>query len=295
MDTRSRIGRVCVTLAAMIALSAVMLRTPAFAADLTAGKMAGQETCASCHAETAAAFPKTFHGRKALSSKKLVNSCESCHGAGGEHADGGGDVSKIINPKKLGVTAANDMCLSCHKDGALMMWKTGAHATNDVSCLTCHSVHGGEGRKSLTKGGTDTCLTCHTKQKADIRLASHHPIIEGKMTCVSCHNPHGGIDGNIKADSVQELCAKCHSEKVGPFANEHPPVSDSCLNCHKPHGSANERLMKQPQQMLCMGCHKRQHGSATFTTAQATALKRDRCIDCHHDIHGSNQSKSFAQ
>jgi DmsE family decaheme c-type cytochrome len=269
--------------------------TPAQVAANGDGKMVGQAVCATCHEEKTAAFAKTFHGRKSLSNAKLANACESCHGAGGAHVDGGGDIAKITNPKKLDATAAAELCLTCHKDKALTMWKTGAHAANNVSCLNCHNIHEGEGRQSLTRGKTDTCLQCHKKQKADMQLASHHPVREGKMTCVSCHNPHGGIDGNLKADSSQELCAKCHSEKVGPFASEHPPVSDSCMNCHKPHGSSNERLMKQPIQMLCMGCHRRAHGSATFSTAQATALKRDRCIDCHHDIHGSNQHIEFAQ
>ena len=299
MDTRSsgRIRRACTVLAAIVTL-AVMFTTPSFAADAVAadgGKLVGKETCAGCHADLAAKFDKTFHGRKSLSSPKLANACESCHGSGAAHVDGGGDVTKITNPKKLDAAASADLCLACHKDKALTMWKTGAHATNDVSCTKCHSVHEGEGRPSLVKGKTDTCLQCHKKQQADMRLASHHPVLEGKMSCVSCHNPHGGIEGNLKADSSEEQCAKCHSEKVGPFANEHPPVADGCMNCHKPHGSSNERLMKQPIQMLCMGCHRRAHGSATFSTAQATALKRDRCIDCHHDIHGSNQQIEFAQ
>lgn len=258
------------------------------------GKKVGMEGCAACHVEKAEQFPKTFHGRKSLSSNKLADSCESCHGPGGGHAEGG-DVTKILNPKKLAASAAADLCFTCHKDKALMMWKTSAHNQNEVSCLKCHSIHEGEGRQSLVKGKTETCLQCHKRQQADMRLASHHPVPEGKMSCVSCHNPHGGIDGNLKADSTQELCAKCHSEKVGPFANEHPPVADSCMNCHKPHGSSNDRLMKQPVPMLCMGCHRKAHGSAGSASSQATIVKRDRCIDCHHDIHGSDQLLPFSQ
>ncbi|MEQ1918861.1 MAG: DmsE family decaheme c-type cytochrome, partial [Elusimicrobiota bacterium] len=258
-------------------------------------KMVGAATCATCHAEKSEAFAKTFHGRKVLSSGKLANSCETCHGAGSAHVDGGGDIAKITNPKKLDAVAAADLCMTCHKDKGLMMWKTAAHATAGVSCLTCHNIHEGEGRKSLAKGNTDTCLQCHKSQKADMRLASHHPVAEGKMSCVSCHNPHGGISGNLKADSVTELCAKCHSEKVGPFANEHPPVTDNCMNCHKPHGSSNDRLMRQPVPMLCMGCHRKAHGAAGFSATQANSVKRDRCIDCHHDIHGSDQTHYLAQ
>lgn len=260
-------------------------------------KKVGTSTCAGCHAEKVEQFAKTFHGRKSLSSAKLTDACEACHGAGGAHADGGGDTSKIINPKKLEASAAADLCLGCHKDKGLMLWKTGAHAAGGVSCLKCHNIHEGVGRQSLAKGKTDTCLDCHKKQKADMSLASHHPVPEGKMTCVSCHNPHGGIEGNLKADSGEELCAKCHSEKVGPFANEHPPVADGCHNCHVAHGSSNDRLMKQPVPMLCAGCHRKAHGTSGGlpTSTSADVFKRGRCTDCHHDIHGSDQQPEFAQ
>ncbi len=326
MDARStrRIRRSGFALAAMIAMSALLFKTPALAAEpeaakktepavkeripdvlapspapapaasATAAKMVGREVCATCHTEKAEAFDKTFHGRKSLSNPKLANACESCHGPGSLHAESG-DPTMILNPKKLDSGAAAALCMTCHKDKALMMWKTGAHANNNLSCVTCHSVHDGEGRKSLSKGATDTCLTCHKKQKTDMRLASHHPVPEGKMTCVSCHNPHGGIEGNLKADSVEEQCSKCHSDKLGPFANEHPPVADSCTNCHAPHGSANERLLKQPIQMLCISCHRSAHGGSGPTSTQATTFKRERCVDCHKDIHGSDRSPFFAQ
>ena len=256
--------------------------------------MVGREVCATCHTEKSESFDTTFHGRKSLSNPKLANACESCHGAGSLHAESG-DPALILNPKKLDSAGAADLCMTCHKDKALMMWKTGAHNQNNLSCLTCHSVHDGEGRKSLTKGGTDTCLTCHKKQKADMRLASHHPVPEGKMSCVSCHNPHGGIDGNLKADSLIEQCATCHAEKVGPFANEHPPVADGCNNCHAVHGSANDRLLKMPVQVLCMSCHRKEHTGFTTGagTTQAIWAQRERCTDCHREIHGSDRAAHF--
>lgn len=274
--------------------SEVKAEAPAPAAG--AAKLAGKAACATCHTDKAEDFPKTFHGRKSLSSGKLANACESCHGSGADHA-ASGDPTKIMNPKKLAAGEVADLCFSCHKDKNLMFWKTSPHRQNGLNCLKCHSVHEGSGRQSLVKGKTEICLTCHAKQKADMRLASHHPIPEGKMECVSCHNPHGGILGNLKTDSVNELCAKCHAEKVGPFANEHPPVADSCTNCHAPHGSLNDRLLKQPIPYLCMGCHRKAHTG--LTTAVATtplvAQQRRNCLDCHREVHGSDRQQRFAQ
>lgn len=282
---------------AMARLALTAAAAAALAAGARGAEKAGygdKETCISCHEDQGKGFGSTFHGRKSLSSGKLTDDCESCHGPGAAHNEAG-DPAKIINPRKLGAASLNKLCLDCHKNDALMLWQTGAHAQNNVSCLTCHSVHEGQGRKSLIDGATDTCLKCHAKQRADMRLASHHPVPEGKMTCASCHNPHGGVKGNLKADSEQELCAKCHTEKVGPFAAEHPPVSDSCANCHVVHGSANDRLLKQPSQYLCLSCHRRGHGPISSTSTKATFTQRSRCTNCHREIHGSDRTDKWVR
>lgn len=304
--TRLKLPRTALRLAAALALAAFAARyapaedkDPAPAPASAGATMVGRDVCATCHTDHVENFVKTFHGRKTLSSKKLTNDCESCHGPGSAHVEGGGDVAKIINPKKLDAAGVADLCLSCHTNKNVMMWKTSHHAQTGLSCLQCHSVHDGGGRTNLKAKAvfeeqvqTETCLKCHKQQKADMRLASHHPLPEGKMSCVSCHNPHGGIDGNLKADSPQELCAKCHAEKVGPFANEHPPVTDDCMNCHRPHGSANDKLLKQAPPYLCMNCHKFPHTttSAGFTgVSLSREEQRGSCMDCHKEIHGSDR------
>ncbi len=258
---------------------------------------AGEQTCLTCHQDKEH-FKDTFHGRKSSSSKKLAQSCDSCHGPGAEHSQSG-DAGKIISPKKLDAAGVADLCFKCHTNKNLMLWKTSHHNQAGLSCLQCHSVHEGEGRKSLKAKAvfeeltqTETCLKCHKKQKADMRLPSHHPLPEGKMTCASCHNPHGGIEGNLTADSSEELCARCHVEKAGPFANEHPPVADSCMNCHLPHGSHNDKLLKQAQPYLCLSCHKFPH-TTTQSGFTGVALSREEqrgnCVDCHKEIHGSDR------
>ena len=44
--------------------------------------------------------------------------CESCHGPGSAHVEGGGDVTKIISFKNLSVQDASARCLTCHSLGA---------------------------------------------------------------------------------------------------------------------------------------------------------------------------------
>ena len=308
-DSAMKIVKSAAALVAIISLFAVpswaqadKTEKPAAKAELAlpAGH-AGAAACLTCH-DTHKDFNKTLHGRKVLSNPKLSNSCESCHGPGAAHAETG-DKDKIVSFKGMESAAVADACFKCHTNKNLLLWKTSHHNQGGVSCLQCHSVHESEGRKSLKKPGvfteksqTETCLQCHKKQKSEMRLASHHPIPEGKMTCASCHNPHGGIDGNLKADSSEELCAKCHVEKAGPYANEHPPVSDSCMNCHKPHGSANDKLLKQAQPYLCLNCHKFPHTTTAngFTgVSLSREEQRGNCVDCHKEIHGSDRKASF--
>jgi DmsE family decaheme c-type cytochrome len=102
------------------------------------------------------------------------------------------------------------------------------------------------------------------------------------MTCVDCHDPHGGASGNsLVADSVNRLCVECHAEYEGPFAFQHPPVTESCLKCHSPHGSMNRPMLVVSQPMLCLQCHPGHHNGSGVPMLNA-------CTNCHNSIHGSD-------
>lgn len=286
-------------------IAALALVVPFGAASAETATMVGSDSCIACHSEAAASYNGSMHGKKISVTKAAAadKTCESCHGAGSLHVAAGGDKTNvgfatIKNPSKTDTKETAKICFTCHKEASVMLWGTGAHAASGMSCAKCHSVHGGQGPKNLKKGANETCYQCHTKQKADGKLASHHPLEEGKMGCVSCHNPHGGPMGNLKGESAEETCFKCHAEKAGPFAHEHPPVVEGCNTCHKPHGSVNEALLKQPQPYLCMRCHKWPHTerNATGGTNAFKASKmaeRQRCTDCHREIHGSDRKAAL--
>ena len=268
-----------------------------------AADFVGSGACLGCHSDKEP-FKKKPHG-KTLAAKGIdfEKACETCHGPGSLHAGAGGDrnnpdFATVKNPDKLAADEASSICLSCHKQKNLNFWKTSSHRQEGLSCNKCHSVHSGKGHKQLVKDPVETCLDCHKGKKAEIQLASHHPLIEGKMTCTGCHNPHGGVEGNLAKETVEDTCFKCHADKAGPYAFEHPPVIENCGLCHKPHGSPNDFLLKQPQPFLCQRCHKWPHTNRNATggtNAMSVDIleKRGRCTDCHREIHGSDRHNAF--
>ena len=277
---------------------------PAVRTPLIPGATAvGSDLCATCHADVARSFQHAFHAQQGVQ-------CEECHGPGSLHVQG--DVSKIISLRNRPPAEANGVCLRCHaQDAGTRHWASGPHAANGVRCIDCHEVHADAARManegnaafdtassgarnvSLVSPETNrfvesrtmsnaVCLRCHQTQAAQISMPYHHPLREGKMSCVDCHDAHGGPAGNnLRVANVNELCLTCHAQYRGPFAYQHPPVSENCLNCHSPHGSPNTNLLSVSEPALCLQCHSGHHNGASLPLT-------DRCTNCHSSIHGTD-------
>ena len=267
---------------------------------------AGSDTCSACHAEIAKDFRHAFHAQQGVE-------CEQCHGPGSLHVEGGGDISKIISFSHRPATDANGVCLSCHaKDAAIRNWTTGRHASNQLRCTDCHQTHN-YNTKNAEQGAAfvdvmspgrvdnvenlvpetkalmqprwqanDACLRCHQTERGQMSLPYHHPLREGKMSCADCHDPHGGPTGNnLRVANTNQLCLSCHAQYRGPFAYQHPPVTENCMTCHTAHGSPNTNLLNVSEPALCLQCHAGHHNGAGLPIA-------DRCTNCHGSIHGTD-------
>jgi len=312
-----------------ISLAAVMLVTMLVVGVSVAGeqpkaapaptvdsKYVGSDTCATCHEDLAKGVERTAHYKMKFQShgKDQATGCESCHGPGAAHVDGGGDVTKIVSFKKLTAGEASKRCLSCHDaNTSTRNFARSEHNTNSVGCTDCHSTHKAKEQQSLLKAkSNELCFSCHTEMRAEFSKPFHHRVVEGLVGCNDCHNQHGSTSAKQlkNASAGDAVCFKCHTDKRGPFMYEHAVVkTEGCSACHTPHGSVNPRLLRVNQvNLLCLQCH----GPIATTGSAAGALtmqanthafpaptlhnnagKYQACTMCHSAVHGSNANATL--
>lgn len=207
-----------------------------------------------------------------------------------------------------------DLCLKCHTDAPTMAWHSSTHSLVGVTCVDCHNPHPTssvqslvnvdhwhvrrESRLPMSVNDPVVCYKCHAGIYAKNAMPSHHPIKEGKMACGDCHDAHGQTRGNLREPTVNMVCYKCHADKQGPFAYEHPPVTQDCGICHEPHGTVANNLLKQPTTFLCLRCHtghRTQPGHPgnppLVDVGQNAGLQKafyGDCTQCHQQVHGSD-------
>jgi DmsE family decaheme c-type cytochrome len=236
------------------------------------------------------------------------------------------DLQRIAGPHQIGTQgfqcidchdplgmirepSRQDLCLTCHQTGTpAMAWHSSLHSLAGVACTDCHEPHPRKKRgptRNVEPHGVErpiraamavqqpeACYRCHPKIFAMSGLPSHHPIQEGKMVCSDCHDAHGQAEKGLREPVLNDVCFRCHGDKQGPFAYDHPPVTEDCSICHQVHGSINDHLLHQPASFLCLRCHaghRSEHRPLDGRVLVATqrALYGD-CTQCHKQVHGSD-------
>ena len=268
----------------------------------------GADTCLKCHDEDAKvpvlAIFKTPHGQRSDARTPFAQlQCESCHGAGGDHAQKlrTGEPRPHIRDFGLRATSStedqNGACLTCHQGAKRIGWNGSAHESGGVPCAGCHQVHVAQDPVTSESGEAAVCASCHARQRAEHNSAFAHPVRQGKMSCSGCHAAHGTSLGPslLAQPSVNETCFTCHADKRGPFLWEHAPAAEDCTLCHRPHGSNHRAMLDRHAPLLCQQCHSPVgHPSVAFTPgglpsgAPSAFLLGNSCTNCHSQVHGSN-------
>ena len=262
----------------------------------------GSDACKACHEEAFKSFEATPHWKTTFKpTKEGARGCESCHGPGKAHVDGGGDKTKIFRFAVVDPGEASQRCLACHEYGEEHAnFGRSEHSANGVGCVACHSPHHAkEAQYLLVKKQPELCYSCHTEIRQDFQRPFRHRVDQGLVACSDCHNEHGGfLTKQLRATAAQDqVCFKCHADKAGPFTFEHEPVkTEGCVACHTPHGSTNPRLLKRVQvNLLCLECHTltQDSGATALPSFHNQSQKYSACTLCHPTIHGSNFDAFF--
>ncbi len=262
------------------------------------------DACLTCHNdERMLLIFRTPHGQGADPDSPFANQqCESCHGAGEDHAGtrgvGGGHAPVVNFDHEPGTTAEseNAACMGCHTGNVGLPWNGSAHERNDLACVDCHSVHKPTDPVTMQSSQAEVCFDCHREQQADSMKPSSHPVRFDVMACTSCHNPHHSTtDALLKRDTLTELCWSCHTDLKGPYVFEHAPASEDCSLCHESHGSIHQALLTRSPPLLCQSCHSQSgHPSISFTPDSlpgnnpSAMVVGGSCLNCHRQVHGSN-------
>lgn len=207
-------------------------------------------------------------------------------------------------------------CADCHTDVSKHFASSthgrigvkSAEGKDAVGCEGCHGpaslhVKSGKGGSIVNPGKSpEVCFQCHMDKRGEFRLASTHPVMNGKMSCSDCHNPHKGTavtESTTSLAGYNESCVKCHTAQGMPYAFEHEASREGCVVCHSPHGSPNAKMLKARNANLCLQCHFQQQSPAGQILIggrdHAAFLSRGTCWSggCHEAVHGSHVSSSL--
>ena len=265
-------------------------------------------SCSDCHDE-GKVFATNPHARGATLTNGVVANdvCETCHGAGTEHIEGGGDKTKITRP--AGRAGSDDVCLLCHQTTTDRISRHGGMHANSaaVNCLTCHSIHHGDPRSPhlVAKPQLVLCASCHTQPAGFQSKPYRHRLGRGGMECSSCHEPHGRPSTSVRSMAMldplrttragEAPCLNCHADKRGPWVFPHGAnaVGD-CVSCHEVHGSSNPKQLKRANVwQLCIECHSPITNDTLGAQPPAfhnlNSPRYRNCTTCHVAVHGSNR------
>ena len=263
--------------------------------------------CATCHADEAAAVPKSIHSALGEAA------CSSCHG----------NVHEIT----AAANAQPSKCGECHAE-VVKAFAQSIHGqaakSGDPDAPTCESCHGvahnilgsTDGASSVAKRNQPgTCAKCHAEAGfvARHQIPIAHPVeqylqsvhgkavLQGKdaAACADCHGAHKILAARDPQSSVSRwnvagTCGKCHTEIARVFLESvhgqaiKAGVSDApnCTDCHGEHyilGPSNPASPVNASRVSIETCG-RCHGDTRL--ARRYDLPADRVPSYAESFHG---------
>lgn len=271
-------------------------------------KYVGTDTCLKCHKNVATNWAMSVHRRTLFNTDPSKKGCEGCHGAGSAHVDGAGDPDKIVRLNKLTPSAAATVCMSCHTQDHVTLWRTSTHARAKLTCMNCHDTHGPD-PAVLTKDIANAKLHLEglTRSIKDAELTSGIASVDSKdkaeanARAVELRTKRDALLKDIKGNQTiferttePYVCYNCHKtqQAQGNLPSHHPIKEGKmrCSDCHNPHGGPSGMLRGESINETCFRCHAEKLGPFVYDHPPVT----EDCMICHKP-HGSVNNNMLAQ
>jgi len=214
--------------------------------------------------------------------------CEKCHGPGADHAANPARAN-IVNPARLDMVRANDVCIQCHSQGQPLKnpiesrfydWPVGFEVTPPSKLSDFWRLDSPELGKQDFLYFADG--TAHKNRMQGNDFASSR-MYERGVTCFNCHDVHGTANNADLKMPLDRVCLQCH----GPQSPNGPHAATIEQHTHHQAGSAGSQ---------CVACHMptieqtiadvnvRAH-TFRFITPGDTEREKvpNACTSCHKD------------
>jgi hypothetical protein len=204
--------------------------------------------CISCHSGRPRPIPDGNGRFLDPPFTELAVGCENCHGPGASHVSAmkqsgpstHGESHYIVNPAKLPLWLADNICASCHQTGDARVLKPGKNLQDF--------------RPGTALDGTLAILMVPPKRdtppQSDLLehyfsmiLSKCYRASDARLSCITCHDPHIQPAKQEASAYFRSKCLTCHTEKscaVPSAIRQRKNPSDDCAGCHMPKRDVKE-------------------------------------------------------
>lgn len=207
--------------------------------------------------------------------------CESCHGAGTEHARFGGDTNRIA------VSYSSNSCSNCHgspwRYSTYQQWENSTHseavfegrnvaASSRNTLSDCNRCHDGESHVDYTKNRLGTLNLTAADQEV--------------LGCPTCHDPHGN-DNDYSLRNNPTGSDTLSNGVSYAFTN----AGKTCITCHQARQNNKTYIRAGGSFSAFWGPHESPQGDIVIGTNAAefggpyiTGSHRNiegACVGCH--------------
>ncbi len=206
--------------------------------------------------------------------------CESCHGAGSEHARWGGDTNR------LPIDYSSNACGKCHgspwRYPTYQQWENSTHS---------HSVFEGRSVAAASQNTLQDCNRCHdgeshvayTYGRVRYNLTTADQV---RIGCPTCHDPHGS-DNSYSLRSNPAGSDTLSNGVSFAFTDE----GRTCISCHQARRNNRTYIVAGGSFSSTWGPHESPQGDVVLGTNAAefgfpyiTGSHRNiegACVGCH--------------